>query len=530
MALNFPANPNLNDVYTDGNTSWRYDGNAWNIVSNDAVRNIFTIFSADLGSASPTVLNDTLRIQGGSNVTTAISGKTLTINSTGGGLTQNVFDTISSDDGTTTASSINDTLNILGGTHISTNIPTDTDNLIINLNSFPIGFLSNVSNAAPSSGQVLKWDGTQWAPGTDVAEGGAGLDADTLDGFEGTYYLDYNNFTNTPTVATLSSFSVGNERTPSGNGAIEYDNTTGVFRFTPPTAAGIGALTSEVNDLTAAVTWANVPDANITQSSVTQHEAALTITESQISDLGAYITGIGSFSINALNDVDTQTSPPSDGQILAWNAAGSNWVPSAAGGGEINQNAFSNIAVAGQSTVVADAKTDTLTIAAGSGISITTNSETDTVTIASTLSAGAADFDELGDAITANLTIDKIYEPAVAMYRVDNVGTTAYTFNSHYTGNNPTIIVLSGTTVAFDLTGINGHPFEVQDGTGNAYNTGLVHVATNGTVSTGASAQGKDSGTLYWRIPESISGGYRYQCQLHVGMVGAFTVRRLSTL
>jgi hypothetical protein len=49
-------------------------------------------------------------------------------------------------------------------------------------------------------------------------------------------------------------------------------------------------LTSETNDLTAAVTWANVPDANITQSSVTQHQAALSITESQISDLQSYLT------------------------------------------------------------------------------------------------------------------------------------------------------------------------------------------------------------------------------------------------
>jgi len=61
------------------------------------------------------------------------------------------------------------------------------------------------------------------------------------------------------------------------------------------TLGGIAiALTSdvatEVNDLTAAVTWTNVPDANITQTSVVQHEAALTITESQISDLGAYLT------------------------------------------------------------------------------------------------------------------------------------------------------------------------------------------------------------------------------------------------
>lgn len=51
-------------------------------------------------------------------------------------------------------------------------------------------------------------------------------------------------------------------------------------------------LTAEVNDLTASVTWANVPDANITSSSVTQHEGALTITESQISDLGSYLTEV----------------------------------------------------------------------------------------------------------------------------------------------------------------------------------------------------------------------------------------------
>jgi hypothetical protein len=44
------------------------------------------------------------------------------------------------------------------------------------------------------------------------------------------------------------------------------------------------AAIAEVNDLTAVVTWANVPDVNITQSSVTQHEAALTILESQITD------------------------------------------------------------------------------------------------------------------------------------------------------------------------------------------------------------------------------------------------------
>jgi hypothetical protein len=49
-------------------------------------------------------------------------------------------------------------------------------------------------------------------------------------------------------------------------------------------------LTAETNDLSTAVTWTNVPDANITQSSVTQHQASLSITESQISDLQTYLT------------------------------------------------------------------------------------------------------------------------------------------------------------------------------------------------------------------------------------------------
>lgn len=47
-----------------------------------------------------------------------------------------------------------------------------------------------------------------------------------------------------------------------------------------------------------------------------------------------------------------------------------------------SQSIFKNVAVAGQSTVVADNNDDTLTIAAGNGIGITTNATTDTVTIA----------------------------------------------------------------------------------------------------------------------------------------------------
>tara|TARA_Y100001937_G_scaffold46527_1_gene65295 strand:+ start:7751 stop:9277 length:1527 start_codon:yes stop_codon:yes gene_type:complete len=46
--------------------------------------------------------------------------------------------------------------------------------------------------------------------------------------------------------------------------------------------------------------------------------------------------------------------------------------------------AFKNIAVAGQSNIVADAATDTLNVAAGANVTITTNASTDTITIAAT--------------------------------------------------------------------------------------------------------------------------------------------------
>ena len=49
-----------------------------------------------------------------------------------------------------------------------------------------------------------------------------------------------------------------------------------------------------------------------------------------------------------------------------------------------SQNIFKNVAVAGQTTVVADGNDDTLTFAAGSNVTITTNASTDTITISST--------------------------------------------------------------------------------------------------------------------------------------------------
>lgn len=102
----------------------------------------------------------------------------------------------------------------------------------------------------------------------------------------------------TGTLALTSDIPTNNNQLTNGAGYLtDYTVTQGdvtahqaALSITESQISDLGAyLTAETNDLTSAVTWANVPDANITQSSVTQHQAALSVTESQISDLGTYI-------------------------------------------------------------------------------------------------------------------------------------------------------------------------------------------------------------------------------------------------
>jgi plastocyanin len=113
-------------------------------------------------------------------------------------------------------------------------------------------------------------------------------------------------------------------------------------------------------------------------------------------------------------------------------------------------------------------------------------------------------------------------------------GSSAYLFNSHYSGDNPTIFALGGATIAFNLVGLGSHPFQVQADTGSGFaniTAGLIHVATDGTISLDSSAQAKTSGTLYWNVPiTAASGGYRYICSVHAIMVGTVTHKSLNSI
>ena len=246
------------------------------------------------------------------------------------------------------------------------------------------------------------------------------------------------------------------------------------------------------------------------------------------SDSFATIAVAGQSSVVADSATDTLTLVAGSNITITTNA-GTDTITIAAAGGGTASDSFATIAVAGQSSVVADSATDTLTLAAGTGISITTDAGTDTVTITSTVAAGATAFTGLSDA--AGLTVDQFYLPAITRLNVSANSTTAYRFDQYGTTDDPTIYAINATTIAFNLsTLMSNHPFEIQDNTGTPYNTGLVHVTTGGTVSTGSAAQGKSAGTLYWKIPDSISGNYRYQCTSHLGMVGTITIKNFATI
>ena len=64
----------------------------------------------------------------------------------------------------------------------------------------------------------------------------------------------------------------------------------------------------------------------------------------------------------------------------------------------------------------------------------------------------------------------------------------------------------------------------------------LVHIATNGTVTTGTSANAQTSGWLIWQIPNfsakqnASTGNYSYQCTSHNGMWGQIFIGRVQDL
>jgi len=101
--------------------------------------------------------------------------------------------------------------------------------------------------------------------------------------------------TNNPLLAKGEpAFATDTNTLKIGDGVNRWNNLSSIA--SSGTGGGGGP---ELNDLTSIVTWATVPDAYISESSVVQHSGALRITESQIVDLQNYL-------LNVVEDVTPQ--------------------------------------------------------------------------------------------------------------------------------------------------------------------------------------------------------------------------------
>ena len=150
---------------------------------------------------------------------------------------------------------------------------------------------AHLNQSNPTSGYVLSWNGSDYAW---VAQSGGGASAIndlsdvTISSASSGQVLKYNgsawvNAADAGGIA-LTDLSVGAEASASGNGGIAYNSSNGTFTYTPPTAAGIGAL--------------------------------------------ADLTGSN---LNTLADVNNAS--PTDGQVLTWDNSNSYWKPATPSGG-----------------------------------------------------------------------------------------------------------------------------------------------------------------------------------------------------
>ena len=127
-------------------------------------------------------------------------------------------------------------------------------------------------------------------------------------------------------------------------------------------------------------------------------------------------------------------------------------------------------------------------------------------------------------------------------YTFENYNSDGTDANNSGSGAGPTLTIFEDQVVVFHLKWGASHPFAIRTGasggsdgtnlvTGNGGDN-LIHIATNGTVTTGTSANAKTSGYLIWKVPHfgsNQASTYYYQCTAHPGsMYGLIKIRTIT--
>ena len=215
-------------------------------------------------------------------------------------------------------------------------------------------------------------------------------------------------------------------------------------------------LTEVIQDTVGAMVTGNT-ESNIT---VTYEDSDGTL-DFSVTGGGSVSEAFKTISVSGQDDVvadsatDTLTLVAGSNMTITTSASGDTITFASSGSGG-SQNLFSTIAVSGQSNVVADSTTDTLTLVAGSGMTITTDASGDSITFASSGSGGSGSTSEFakntftGDGSTTAFTLTKTMssEDGLIVF-IDGV----------YQADN--VYSVSGTTLTFATAPVNGRVIEV---------------------------------------------------------------------
>ena len=165
---------------------------------------------------------------------------------------------------------------------------------------------------------------------------------------------------------------------------------SGNVTLTLPASTGSLVGTGDSGTVTNTMLAGSIANAKLANSSATLNSQTLTLGSSLTLDTDNI--GEGSSNLYFTNErVDDRVNAllvAGSNITLTYDDAGNTLTIAASGGGSGTvTEAFKTISVSGQDNIVADSATDTLTVAAGSGITLTTNASTDTLTITNSGSA-----------------------------------------------------------------------------------------------------------------------------------------------
>ena len=433
----------------------------------------------------------------------------------------------------------------------------------------------NRDNKLYNVGGTLYWDGSTIG----VASGGS-FSSFTVSGDTGSDSVTDGNTLKIATGSGLTSTAADASGTPTvtinldlttgltfeGATANDFETTLAVTdptadrTITLPDATGTVALTSDITvtassttvftnkTLTSAVLNTGVSGSAILDSDTMSGASATTLSSSE--SIKAYVDS-NALSLIDEDDMSTNsaTRPPSQQSVKAYvDANAGSTITVQDEGSALSTGATTLNFVGAGVTASGNAATKTITIAGGGATNL--NALTDaTVSSANAgqilLHDGSDSFDNK-DVKVNNVTLDQTAALAIpmgaAVYTISADGSSAYLFNDYESdgsnGSNEHLYLLADLTYIFDLRALAGsHPFQIQ-ASNSALTTsngadGLIHIANNGTVSTGTSANTKTEGFLIWKVPHFATAStstYRYICTSHSNMVGSITIKTLEQL